>query len=41
VTTHLVAADLVDLLKSGKFDAQSDLGTLLLAIVHGGFVLPA
>jgi ADP-ribose pyrophosphatase len=38
---HLVApSELVDMILSGSFDAQANLGTLLLAAVRGYFKLP-
>jgi 8-oxo-dGTP pyrophosphatase MutT (NUDIX family) len=41
VTTHLVTpSELVDMIMSGKFDAQANLGTLLLAVIRGHFNLP-
>jgi ADP-ribose pyrophosphatase len=40
VRTHLVTpSELVDMIASGKFDAQTDLGTLLLAVIRGHFNL--
>jgi ADP-ribose pyrophosphatase len=40
VRTHLVTpSELVDMIVSGKFDAQTDLGTLLLAVIRGHFNL--
>ncbi|HVR58287.1 MAG TPA: NUDIX hydrolase [Pseudolabrys sp.] len=42
VITRLVTpSELVDLVLRGEFDAQTDLGTLLLAIVHGYLKLPS
>jgi ADP-ribose pyrophosphatase len=41
VITRLVTpSELVDLVLRGEFDAQTDLGTLLLAIIHGHLKLP-
>jgi 8-oxo-dGTP pyrophosphatase MutT (NUDIX family) len=40
VRTHLVTpSELVDMIVSGHFDAQTDLGTLLLAVIRGHFNL--
>jgi 8-oxo-dGTP pyrophosphatase MutT (NUDIX family) len=42
VMTQLVTpSELLDLVLSGSFDAQTDLGTLLLAIIHGYLKLPS
>ena len=42
VITRLVTpSELVDLVLRGEFDAQTDLGTLLLAIIHGYLKLPS
>lgn len=42
LTIHLVTpSELVDMIVSGSFDAQANLGTLLLAVIHGHFKLPS
>jgi ADP-ribose pyrophosphatase len=41
VTLHFVTpSELVDMILSGAFDAQANLGTLLLAVIRGHFPLP-
>jgi 8-oxo-dGTP pyrophosphatase MutT (NUDIX family) len=41
VKTHLVKpSELIELILNGEFDAQTDLGTLLLAVIHGHLKLP-
>ena len=41
LTTSLVtSSELLELVLSGEFDAQTDLGTLLLAVIHGHLKLP-
>ncbi len=41
VTSRLVTpSELIELVLKGEFDAQTDLGTLLLAVIHGYFKLP-
>ncbi len=42
ITIHLVTpSKLVDMILSGSFDAQANLGTLLLAVIRGCFELPS
>jgi len=42
ITIHLVTpSELVDMILSGSFDAQANLGTLLLAVIRGYFKLPS
>jgi ADP-ribose pyrophosphatase len=40
ITRLVTPSELVDLVLRGEFDAQTDLGTLLLAVIHGHLILP-
>lgn len=37
----VTASELVEMIASGSFDAQANLGTILLAVLHGHFRIPA
>jgi ADP-ribose pyrophosphatase len=42
LTIHLVTiAELFEMIESGSFDAQANLGTLLLAVTHGHLKIPS